>query len=125
MSRWAVVMAGVVAAGFFSLPLLLGRASRSGRMARWDTRIGAGTLSDRQQRIAWRVRLGLRLFMTAVCLWALLLSLVQHQPITALLFAAFFAFQVWLLVIMVRLRPRSWSSGPPAADGRRPPSDRP
>jgi hypothetical protein len=124
MSRWAVVITGLVAVGFFSLPLLLGRASRSGRIARWDARIGAGDLSDRQRRIAWRVRLGLRIFATALCLWVLLLSLVRHQPVTALLFAAFSVFQVWLLVITVRLRPRSWSSGPPPPAGQRPRSDR-
>jgi hypothetical protein len=114
MSRWAVVLAGLVAVGIFGLPLLLGRASRSGRMARWDTRGGSGRLSYRQQRIAWRMRLGLRILMTAVFLYLILLFLVRHQSVNALLAAAFFAFQVWLLVMTVRVRPRSWSSGPPS-----------
>jgi hypothetical protein len=122
MSRWAVVFAGLVAVGVFSLPLLLGRASRSGRMARWDAHGGSGRLSDRQQRIAWRMRLGLRILMTAVFLYLILLFLIRHQPVNALLAAAFFAFQLWLLVMTVRLRPNSWSLGPPAASGRRPPS---
>jgi hypothetical protein len=125
MSRWAVVIAGLVVVGFLSLPLLLGRPSRSGRMARWDARAGSGRLSVRQQRIAWRLSLGFRSFMTAVLLWLLLLSLARHQLVNALLAAAFLALQVGLLVLMVRVRPSSWSSGPPAKGAWRPPADRP
>jgi len=125
MSRWAVVIAGLVAVVFLSLPLMLGQASRSGRMARWDAREEAGSLSERQQRIAWRLRLGLRVFVTAAFLGLMLFFLVRRQFVNALLAAAFLAFQVGLLVMTVRVRPSSWSSGPPAAGGRRPPSDRP
>jgi hypothetical protein len=63
--------------------------------------------------------------MTAVFLWLLVLFLVQHELVGALASAAFLAFQAWLLVLTVRVRPSSWSSGPPAPDGRRRPSDRP
>jgi hypothetical protein len=52
--------------------------------------------------------------MTALFLWLVLLFLVRHQPVNALLSTAFLAFHVWLLVMTARLRPSSWSSGPPS-----------
>jgi hypothetical protein len=106
MSRWAVVLAGLATVVFLSLPLMLGQASRSGRMARWDAREASG-LSDRQQRIAWRLRLGLRIFVTAAFLGLMLLFLARRQFVNALLAAAFLAFQLGLLVMAVRVRPGS------------------
>jgi hypothetical protein len=66
--------------------------------------VGQG-LSDRQRGIAWRMRLGLRSVMTAVFLWLILLFLARHQPVIALLAAAFLALNVGLLLVAVRQRP--------------------
>jgi hypothetical protein len=106
MSPWAVAIAGLAAVVFLSLPLMLGQASRSGRMAQWDAREASG-LSDRQQRIAWRLRLGTRLFITAAFLGVMFLFLARREFVNALIVAAFLAFQVWLLVVMLRVRPSS------------------
>lgn len=120
MGRWAVVIAGLVAVGVFGLPLLLAQASRSGRMARWDERMDRPP-SARQVRLAWRLRLGVRLFFVAVFVWLLLRCLVRHEVVNALLAAAFLAFQVGLLVWHVRLRRSSWRASLPVEGDRQPP----
>jgi hypothetical protein len=39
MSTWGIVSVTLVALVLLTLPLLMGQASRSGRMARWDERV--------------------------------------------------------------------------------------
>jgi hypothetical protein len=104
MSQWAVVIAILAAVGTIGLPMLLAQASRSGRMARWDQRLGA-PLNPRQQRIAWRIQVGTRSFLAAAALWLALLAFAQHRWVIAWFAVGFFAFNLGLLAVLARARP--------------------
>ena len=73
-------------------------------MARWDQRLGA-PLNPRQQRIAWRIQVGIRSFLAAATLGLVPLSAVQHDWFVTWFAAGFFVFNLALLALLARARP--------------------
>ncbi len=64
-----------------------------------------GGMNEHQRRLAWGMRLGIRGFIGLGLLVVTLIFLVRHQVGIALLSAAFLAFNVALVVIVLRRRP--------------------